>query len=59
MKEITAIIVKGGAKSYWDIGEDSDDELYYESPYSSHKHPKSLEESLKKIHKYSFVGYLQ
>ena len=52
-------------ESYWDISEDYDDELYYKSSqrshkYSeSHKHPKSLEESLKKIHKYSFAGYLQ
>ena len=55
----------GRAKSYLDIGEDDDDELYYEIPSGlhkspkSHKHPKSLEESLKKIHKYSFAGYLQ
>lgn len=55
----------GRAKSYWDIGEDDDDELYYEIPSGLHKspesrkHPKSLEESLKKIHKYSFAGYLQ
>jgi len=52
-------------ESYWDISEDYDDELYYKSSqrshkYSeSHKHPKSLEESLKKIHNYSFAGYLQ
>ena len=55
----------GRAKSYLDIGEDDDDELYYEIPSGlhkspkSHKHPKSLEESLNKIHKYSFAGYLQ
>lgn len=67
----------GRAKSYWDIGEDDDDELYYEIPSGLHKSPKShkspkthkhteshkysrsLEESLKKIHKYSFAGYLQ
>ena len=55
----------GRAKSYLDIGEDDDDELYYEIPSGlhkspkSHKHPESLEESLKKIHKYSFAGYLQ
>ena len=52
-------------ESYRDISEDDNDELYYKSSqrshkYSeSHKHPKSLEESLKKIHKYSFAGYLQ
>ena len=52
-------------ESYRDIGEEDNDELYYKSSqrshkYSeSHKHPKSLEESLKKIHKYSFAGYLQ
>lgn len=52
-------------ESYWDISEDDNDELYYKSSqrshkYSeSHKHPESLEESLKKIHKYSFAGYLQ
>ena len=55
----------GRAKSYLDIGEDDNDELYYESQSRSHKHTeshkysKSLEESLKKIHKYSFAGYLQ
>ena len=58
-------------ESYWDISEDDentenyrdiiedDGALYYESLSRSHKHPKSLEESLKKIHKYSFAGYLQ
>ena len=52
-------------ESYRDISEDDNDELYYKSSqrshkYSeSHKHPKSLEESLKKIHNYSFAGYLQ
>ena len=52
-------------ESYWDISEDDNDELYYESQLRSHKHTeshkysKSLEESLKKIHKYSFAGYLQ
>ena len=52
-------------ESYWDISEDDNDELYYKSSQRSHKspesrkHPKSLEESLKKIHKYSFAGYLQ
>ena len=52
-------------ESYWDISEDDNDELYYEIPSGlhkspkSHKHPESLEESLKKIHKYSFAGYLQ
>lgn len=55
----------GRAKSYWDIGEEDDDKLYYEIPSGLHKspkprkHPESLEESLKKIHKYSFAGYLQ
>ncbi len=55
----------GRAKSYQDISEDDNDELYYKSSQRSHKysesrkHPKSLEESLKKIHKYSFAGYLQ
>lgn len=58
-------------ESYWDISEDDektenyrdiiedDGALYYESLSRSHKHPESLEESLKKIHKYSFAGYLQ
>lgn len=52
-------------ESYWDISEDDNDELYYESQLRSHNHTeshkysKSLEESLKKIHKYSFAGYLQ
>ena len=52
-------------ESYWDISENDNDELYYESQLRSHKHTeshkysKSLEESLKKIHKYSFAGYLQ
>ena len=52
-------------ESYWDISEDDNDELYYKSSQRSHKspesrkHPESLEESLKKIHKYSFAGYLQ
>lgn len=58
-------------ESYWDISEDDektesyrdiiedDGALYYESLSRSHKHSKSLEESLKKIHKYSFAGYLQ
>ena len=58
-------------ESYQDISEDDNDELYYKRSqrsqssqrshkYSeSHKHPKSLEESLKKIHNYSFAGYLQ
>lgn len=52
-------------ESYWDISEDDNDELYYKSSQRSHKyfesrkHSKSLEESLKKIHKYSFAGYLQ
>ncbi|MBS6729525.1 MAG: macro domain-containing protein [Lachnospiraceae bacterium oral taxon 082] len=45
-------------ESYRDIIED-DGALYYESLSRSHKHSKSLEESLKKIHKYSFAGYLQ
>ncbi len=51
-------------ESYRDIIED-DGARYYESLPRSHKysesrkHPKSLEESLKKIHKYSFAGYLQ
>lgn len=55
----------GRAKSYQDISEDDNDELYYKSSQRSHKysesrkHPESLEESLKKIHKYSFAGYLQ
>ena len=41
-------------ESYWDISEDDNDELYYKSSQRSHKyfesrkHPKSLEESLKK-----------
>jgi len=58
-------------ESYRDIGEDDNDELYYKRSqrsqssqrshkYSkSHKYSESLEESLKKIHKYSFAGYLQ
>lgn len=52
-------------ESYWDISEDDNGELYYKSSQRSHKysesrkHPESLEESLKKIHKYSFAGYLQ
>lgn len=52
-------------ESYWDISEDDNDELYYKSSQRSHKysesrkHPESLEESLKKIHNYSFAGYLQ
>lgn len=58
-------------ESYWDISEDDEETesyrdiiedngaRYYESLSRSHKHPKSLEESLKKIHKYSFAGYLQ
>lgn len=58
-------------ESYWDISEDDektesyrdiiedDGALYYESLSRSHKYSKSLEESLKKIHKYSFAGYLQ
>ena len=52
-------------ESYHDISEDDNDELYYKSSQRSHKysesrkHPESLEESLKKIHKYSFAGYLQ
>ena len=51
-------------ESYRDIIED-DGARYYESLPRSHKysesrkHPESLEESLKKIHKYSFSGYLQ
>lgn len=45
-------------ENYRDIIED-DGALYYESLSRSHKHSKSLEESLKKIHKYSFAGYLQ
>lgn len=45
-------------ESYRDIIED-DGARYYESLSRSHKHSKSLEESLKKIHKYSFAGYLQ
>lgn len=45
-------------ENYWDIIED-DGARYYESLSRSHKHSKSLEESLKKIHKYSFAGYLQ
>ena len=51
-------------ESYRDISED-DGALYYERSSRSHKHveshkpPESLEESLKKIHKYSFAGYLQ
>lgn len=51
-------------ESYRDIIED-DGARYYESLPRSHKysesrkHPESLEESLKKIHKYSFAGYLQ
>ena len=51
-------------ESYRDIIED-DGARYYESLPRSHKyfesskHSKSLEESLKKIHKYSFAGYLQ
>ena len=55
----------GRAKSYQDISEDDNDELYYKSSQRSHKysesrkHPESLEESLKKIHKYSFAGYFQ
>lgn len=55
----------GRAKSYQDISEDDNDELYYKSSQRSHKysesrkHTESLEESLKKIHKYSFAGYLQ
>lgn len=54
----------GRAKSYQDISEDDNDELYYKSSQRSHKysesrkHTESLEESLKKIHKYSFAGYL-
>lgn len=58
-------------ESYWDISEDDEETesyrdiiedngaRYYESLSRSHKHPESLEESLKKIHKYSFAGYLQ
>ena len=58
-------------ESYWDISEndektesyrdiiEDDGARYYESLSRSHKHSKSLEESLKKIHKYSFAGYLQ
>lgn len=58
-------------ESYWDISEDDEETesyrdiiedngaRYYESLSRSHKHSKSLEESLKKIHKYSFAGYLQ
>lgn len=58
-------------ESYWDIIEDDEETesyrdiiedngaRYYESLSRSHKHSKSLEESLKKIHKYSFAGYLQ
>ena len=52
-------------ESYRDISEDDNDELYYKSSqrsykyFESRKHPESLEESLKKIHKYSFAGYLQ
>ena len=52
-------------ESYQDISEDDNDELYYKSSQRSHKysesrkHTESLEESLKKIHKYSFAGYLQ
>lgn len=45
-------------ESYRDIIEDNG-ARYYESLSRSHKHPESLEESLKKIHKYSFAGYLQ
>lgn len=51
-------------ESYRDIIED-DGARYYESLPRSHKysesrkHTESLEESLKKIHKYSFAGYLQ
>ena len=45
-------------ENYRDIIED-DGALYYESLSRSHKYSKSLEESLKKIHKYSFAGYLQ
>ncbi|WP_448946411.1 macro domain-containing protein [Lachnoanaerobaculum sp.] len=51
-------------ESYRNLIED-DGALYYEIPSGLHKspesrkHPKSLEESLKKIHKYSFAGYLQ
>jgi hypothetical protein len=52
-------------ESYWDTSEDDNDELHYKSSQRSHKysesrkHHESLEESLKKIHKYSFAGYLQ
>lgn len=51
-------------ESYRDIIEDNG-ARYYESSqrshkyYESRKHTESLEESLKKIHKYSFAGYLQ
>lgn len=51
-------------ESYRDIIEDNG-ARYYESSQRSHKysksrkHTESLEESLKKIHKYSFAGYLQ
>ena len=46
-------------ESYRDISEDDNDELYYKRSQRSHKYSESLEESLKKIHKYSFAGYLQ
>ena len=56
---------EGVAESYRYISEDDNNELYYESQSRSHKYfesrkySESLEESLKKIHKYSFAGYLQ